>query len=85
VLDQLGLAPSFHQKKEGQVTRDNPIDSKLINQSGKHINEHDTMKNQKESLSNVMNLFFKPEQNNDYTPHELLKKKRKRKRNKLRW
>jgi hypothetical protein len=85
VLDQLGLAPSLHQKKEGQVTRDNPIDSKLINQSGKHINEHATAKNQKEDLSNVMNVLLKPEQNNDYTPHELLKKKRKRKRNKLKW
>ena len=50
MLDQLGLAPSFHQKKEGQETKDNPIDSKLINQSGKHINEHATAKNQKEDL-----------------------------------
>jgi len=85
VLDQLGLAPTLHQEKEGQKIKDSTIDSNLINQLGKHINEYNTAKDHKEDLSSIINLLLKPEQNNTYTPHELLKKKRKRKRNKLKW
>ena len=83
VLGQVNFVQAPLLVKENQKAKNSVIDSYLINKSGKHINEYDTSKNQKENLSNVKNLLLKPEQNNNYTPHELLKKKRKRK--KLNW
>ena len=38
-------------------------------------NEYNTSINQKEHLSNVIELLLKQEQNNNYMPYELLKKK----------
>ena len=78
ILDQISTVHASHEEKEGQQIKENPIDSNLTNQPGKHINENDTAKNQKEDLSNVMNLLLKPEQNDNHLPYDLLKKKRKK-------
>ncbi len=85
VLDQINVVQATPQEKESQQTINNLIDSNPTSQSEKQINKYNTMKNQKENLYKLVDILFKPEQNNNYTPHELLKNKRKKKSKKLNW
>ncbi len=85
VLDQLSIVQTLLHRKENQQTQNNFADPNLLSKSGKPTNENEITKNHREDLSNAINLLLKPKQNNNYKPHELLKKKRKRKRNKLNW
>lgn len=85
ILDQVNTVQTNLQEKESHQTNSNLIDPNPTSKSGKQIDKYDIIKSQVENLSNAIDILFKQEQNNNYIPHELLKKKRKKKIKKPNW